>query len=522
MDFSSIPVPANPSYVVAAAEFRGDESQGQLSFLKGDKLLVLRAKPGAPWAIGMRVGSEARGLYPVEFCRDAASVVSPRPAAAVVSPRPAATVASSPRPAVATAAASPRPAEAFSPRKTSEALRDSGGASSLPGAVVSSRPIAATSPPPPPAAAATSAQRAPQKTTVRADFSVEQEDVDDEEGAVSNMAALSGVASATGDGLRYEYERAPEKHVMETDKKGKSITCAVRRWMLIKSAAAGGELLVKQCLKNGVPVDFREPLTGDTALIAAVLRRQKKMAMFLIKECHAAPNCVNNAGQSALHIAVSMEDEDLALFLTTLGVDLLQKDDAGNAPLFMCKSKLFEQKLRKAEKKAKDKLTPIVPPGCEKGVAPKTAPAPEVARQNSVQAAAAQLIKPVDDDAKSVKGVAWNTLRGTTDCVDVIFVFIAGSGKRALPVPIKKTTSADDIINIAAQKLYLTEFQRHLMLSIVSDELQASEIPGFKSVLTVKQSYPRHKFVLFPQRGANRDVAQRLVALAEASEALEK
>jgi hypothetical protein len=101
----------------------------------------------------------------------------------------------------------------------------------------------------------------------------------------------------------------------------------------------------------------------------------------------------------------------------------------------------------------------------------------------------------------------------------VIFVFIAGTGKKALPIPIKKTTSADDVINICAQKLYLSEFQRHLVLCIVSEaDLQATEIPGFKSVLTVKQSYGRHRFVLFPARGASRDVGQRLQALAEAAD----
>jgi hypothetical protein len=289
--------------------------------------------------------------------------------------------------------------------------------------------------------------------------------------------------------------------------------------MLIRAAADGNEALVKQCLKNGVPIDYREPLTGDTALIAAVLRGHKKLATVLVKECHAAPNCVNNASQSALHVAVNNEDLDTAVLLVALGVDTLQKDDAGNAPIFLCKTKAFEQKLRKAEKKAKERLPPIVPPGREKETAPKPALQPEVAKKNSIQAAASQLIKPVDDDAKSVKGVAWNTLRGTTDCVDVIFVYIAGSGKRALPVPIKKTTSADDIINIAAQKLYLTEFQRHLVLSTVNEDLIATEIPGFKSVLTVKQAYGRNKFVLFPARGASRDVAQRLAALAEASDA---
>ncbi len=127
-----------------------------------------------------------------------------------------------------------------------------------------------------------------------------------------------------------------------------------------------------------------------------------------------------------------------------------------------------------------------MPPGREKpSAAPKTASAePEGRKKSTIAGAASQLVKPVDDDAKEAKGVAWNTLRGTTDCVDVIFVYIAGTGTKALPVPIKKTTSADDVINLCAQKLFLSEFQRHLVLCMVSQDLQATEVPGFKSVLT--------------------------------------
>jgi hypothetical protein len=70
---------------VALKDFRGNEEKNQMSFLRGDKLLVLRAKAGANWHIGERVGSEVRGLYPVDFV-EASTLSSPRPARVQVQP----------------------------------------------------------------------------------------------------------------------------------------------------------------------------------------------------------------------------------------------------------------------------------------------------------------------------------------------------------------------------------------------------------------------------------------------------
>lgn len=71
--------------------------------------------------------------------------------------------------------------------------------------------------------------------------------------------------------------------------------------------------------------------------------------------------------------------------------------------------------MRKAEKKVKSKLEPLFPPGREKLPAKpvsSVASEPEGRKKSSLAGAASQLVRPVDDDAKSVKGVAWNTLRG--------------------------------------------------------------------------------------------------------------
>ncbi len=69
----------------------------------------------------------------------------------------------------------------------------------------------------------------------------------------------------------------------------------------------------------------REPLTGDTAVMAAILRKNFALAKLLIKDFHSQPNCVNNSMQGALHFAVASDDADTILFLVKLGVDTLQK-----------------------------------------------------------------------------------------------------------------------------------------------------------------------------------------------------
>lgn len=126
--------------------------------------------------------------------------------------------------------------------------------------------------------------------------------------------------------------------------------------------------------------DTREALTGDTAVMAAILRKKFNVAKSLIKDLGATPNCVNNSMQSALHFAVASNDEDMVLFLVKLGVDTLQKDAAGSAPLFMCKTQELEQKMRKAEKKVKAKLPPVLPPGREptSAVKPQAPAEPQV------------------------------------------------------------------------------------------------------------------------------------------------
>lgn len=293
--------------------------------------------------------------------------------------------------------------------------------------------------------------------------------------------------------------------------------------MIIRSAYEGNQLFVKQCLKEGVPVDFRDPLTGDTALMAAALAGQGATAKFLVKECNASVACVNNMGKSALHYAVANEDVDLCVFLVKAGCDPLGKDNTGNVPLFLTKSRKLEQEMRKAEKKCKEKLKPVPPPGREGEGAKSPRPEPSgdptaggTLRKTSMQTAASLLVRPVDEDAKqAMKGVAWNTLRGTTDAVDVVYVYVAGAGSKALPVPIKKTTSADDVINYCCQKLLLTEFQRYLMLKVFAADQTSIDVPGFKHVLIVKTSYPNHRFVLYPVKGSSKDVGERLESLAQ-------
>jgi hypothetical protein len=227
MDFSSIPYPPTPSYVVAQADFRGDETKNQLSFLKGDKLLVLRVKPGAPWGIGERVGSEARGMYPVQFCAEAGApgntLRASNPAV------PVASVSQAPRPV-----ATQPPASAIAVRGTPLVQVPPSAKRASVGPTSSIRPVAGPEPAPTRGSSGgrsasvvspvSSPRVQPGQTTVRADFSLPHPPQYDEEEAdegEANANVFSGAAFASGDGLRWEFEREPEKHVMEVDKKKK-------------------------------------------------------------------------------------------------------------------------------------------------------------------------------------------------------------------------------------------------------------------------------------------------------------
>ena len=337
-----------------------------------------------------------------------------------------------------------------------------------------------------------------------------------------DVNVLSGAAQMAGDGKRYEFEQNSEKCIMELDRRKKKIETKISRWMLIKTAHMGDKNLVIQCLGAGVPVDYRDSLTGDSAMMAAANAGKFPIVKLLIEKYGAAVFAVNNANQSALHYAVAAGNEEMAVYFVVHGVSTLHKDAGGNAPMFMATKKM-EQALRKAEKKTKKKLDPVLPPGKVEVKTPRAPERDDTPKISSMQMAAKFLVRPAENsDAKTaLKGVSWNTLRGTSDAVDVIFVFIAGTGKLALPMPVKRTSTADDVVNLCCQKLLLTEFQRSLGLVSFSPRGELTEIPGFKPVLVVKSSYPTNRFVLYPNRGAPKTVANRLEQLADAAEAME-
>ena len=170
--------------------------------------------------------------------RDAlpSSIVRFPAASAPVSPRPVASAA--PQQAVA-----PRQ-QAVSPRP--EPAKAAAAASAPP----PSR-VVATAAPPPQNPISPRPLAGSQTTRVTADFAIQIEEQLNEEAPVS---VFSGAASASLDGLRYEFERERDKHVMETDKKGKTLVGAVRRWMIIKAASDGNLDLVKCCIKGGIPI----------------------------------------------------------------------------------------------------------------------------------------------------------------------------------------------------------------------------------------------------------------------------
>ena len=266
-DFSQLPVPAKSLTVQATDDYRGDSARGQLSFLRGDRILVLKLKPGSPWAIGQRVGSDVRGLYPVEYTES----IQP-------SPRPVITqksIQSSPRIAPNV---NPNPNLVSNPRS----LNSNSNVDSNP-VILSPR----------------------EESFPLPKFDEEIDDVN----------VLSRASNLAGDG-RYEFEKN-SKFIMEIKKR--KIISKISRWMLIKSAFLGDKGLIQQCLAANVPVDYRDSLTGDTAMLVAANQGHFSLVKFLIEKCHAKGFATNNTNQSALHFAVAGKHEDMAIYLIIQG-----------------------------------------------------------------------------------------------------------------------------------------------------------------------------------------------------------
>jgi hypothetical protein len=543
--------------------------------------LVLKAKEGSPWAIGERVGSNARGLFPVGFTAPAdrrktvdltndgppppppfetqssrgTSLRNTQPdappplttqtsrsvAAASVRSLPLQQQQVVPPPLATQTSRGPLPprADVAGPPPSLVTQSSRGPISSRNNVV----PYASAAPPPslatpaqnpisPRGSGGAAASGALSPRTIPNDFSIPAGHFQEEDPQAKPMVALAGAASTVNDGRRYEFQRDPSC-VMEIDEKKRLISAKVgiRKWMLLKAAWLGETKMVQQVMREGVPIDHRDPLTGDTAIMVACQsdelpsKKKLKFIQFLVHDCGSAVSYTNNVGQSALHYCVANADTEVACYLVQQGADTLLRDDAGNVPLHMTKDQAFERELRKAEKKLKAKQDPIPPPAkilAQQQATTKPAANAGTLRQSSMASVAALLVRPMHDDAKAeMKGIQWATLRGVTDAVDVVYIFVAGTGRKALPVPIKRTTSADDVISYCCNKLQITEFHRFLSIVMINEDGKTLDVPGFKQILTAKTSYPDYRFVLWPTKGAPKDVSVRLSSLAQQSEQIE-
>ena len=101
-------------------------------------------------------------------------------------------------------------------------------------------------------------------------------------------------------------------------------------WPGFARARAGRYNSLMDLLKQGMPIDAREPGSGDTMLMCAVLSGKTMLVKTLLRR-GAKINARNNKGWTALHCAVGAEDPqpEMTNVLMDGGIQVEAKDNAG-------------------------------------------------------------------------------------------------------------------------------------------------------------------------------------------------
>ena len=102
-------------------------------------------------------------------------------------------------------------------------------------------------------------------------------------------------------------------------------------------ASIGEESNLRELLRSGeCSVTAKDPATGRTILIAAVVAEQSHIVRILIKEFNAGVNDVSLLGQSSpLHFAVLGGYRNIALFLLSAGAIINSQNRQGHTPLHL-------------------------------------------------------------------------------------------------------------------------------------------------------------------------------------------
>ena len=102
-----------------------------------------------------------------------------------------------------------------------------------------------------------------------------------------------------------------------------------------KCASAGDDVVLRNMLTSGeLTVTAKDPVSGRTILIAAVIAFQGHIVRMLIKDFKANVDDTSLLGQSSpLHFAVLGGDRQITLFLLTSGANVNFKNRQGCTPL---------------------------------------------------------------------------------------------------------------------------------------------------------------------------------------------
>lgn len=269
LDFYALPRPAVERIVRATQAYEAVDPVNQLSFSAGKMILVLHQKAGAEWAVGELLDNTgARGLFPVSFTMDPTTTSAAATPLSMSGPMPSLKMSSQ---ANAMSVSGPMPTlkkvQTVSAGPVQQPRPELKKAQTLSPSVTRSSTIILDSDPAPKPVAAVAAQDETALVTGGA--------------AAASSTATPSVKFSPVPGIRYAFLEEPRA---ELDSKKKTIL-NLRRYMLLRAAYDGDEKLFRMLVKQGVPLDHRDPGTGDTALMCAVFNKKSDFVQkFLVKE----------------------------------------------------------------------------------------------------------------------------------------------------------------------------------------------------------------------------------------------
>ena len=103
--------------------------------------------------------------------------------------------------------------------------------------------------------------------------------------------------------------------------------------LLVEAAARGNVPRIKELLGQGAKLNGVDPVTGNTALVAAVLACSNEAIMYLLDQPEINVNKPTSNGSTVLHVLAETGNDDAAVWLIRRGANVNAQNAGGVTPL---------------------------------------------------------------------------------------------------------------------------------------------------------------------------------------------